>query len=151
MEEGYDHNYIAEACGMRPQNAKALMERLGAVPDDEVVTPAQQRETLNDLTERACLDLDDIDALLEIYSRDPTKYEVRIEKLYRLKKDFYTELANLWAIPSSIEAMKKGISSVSGDKVQINMSSIDYKKLDEAAAKAAKALDEARLDNGNRE
>jgi DNA repair ATPase RecN len=135
---------------MRPQNAKALMSRLGAVPDDEVVTPTQQRETLKDLTERACLDLDDIDALLEIYSQDPKKYEVRIEKLYRLKKDFYTELAHLWAIPSSIEATKKGISSISGDKVQVNLKNIDYRELDKAAAAAAKALDEDRLNDKHR-
>lgn len=151
MEEGYDHNYIGEACGMRPQNAKALMSRLGAVPDDEVVTPAQQRETLNDLTDRASLDLDEIDTLIEFYRENPDKYEVRLEKLYRLKKDFYTELACLWAIPSSIEATKKGLGSISGDKVQVNIDKIDYKKLDEAAAKAAKALDEARVSGEYRE
>ena len=107
----------------------------------------QQRETLNEVTDRVYIDLDDIDELLQTMKEDPAKFEIRIEKLYRLKLEFYNELANTWALPQSIIANKQNLSSISGDKVQVNIDKIDYKKLDEAARKAAKVLDEARLDN----
>lgn len=150
IDEGYDHNQIGDALGMRPQNVLQMMRRMEHVAEDEIVTSIQLRETLNELTDRAYLDLDSIDKLIEIYESDPAKYEVRLEKLYRLKKEFYIELANIWSIPSSIIANKQNISSISGDKVQVNYK-IDYKKIDEAARKAAKVLDEARLDNKEEE
>jgi hypothetical protein len=145
MDEGYDHNQIADALNMRPQNALAMMKRLDVIPDEEIVTPSQQRETLNDLTERLCLDLNDIDDFLEKLKEDPVNNRVGLEKFYKLKLEICTTVADFWAITQSIVASKQSISSISGDKVQVNIDKIDYKKLDDAARKAAKVLDEARL------
>lgn len=147
IDEGYDHNQIADALGMRSQNVLQMMRRMEAITEDEIVTSVQLRETLNEITDRAYLDLDAIDSLIEVLEQNPEKYEVRLEKLYRLKKEYYLDLANIWSIPPSIAASKQNLSSISGDKVQVNIDKIDYKKLDEAARKAAKVLDEARLDN----
>jgi hypothetical protein len=130
---------------MRPQNALAMMKRLDVIPDEEIVTPSQQRETLNDLTERLCLDLNDIDDFLEKLKEDPVNNRVGLEKFYKLKLEICTTVADFWAITQSIVASKQSISSISGDKVQVNIDKIDYKKLDDAARKAAKVLDEARL------
>jgi hypothetical protein len=146
IDEGYDHNQIADTLGMRPQNVLQMMRRMENIAEEEIITPRQQRETLNEVTDRVYIDLDEIDELLEVMKEDPAKFEVRIEKLYRLKLEFYNELANTWALPQSIVANKQNLSSISGDKVQVNIDKIDYKKLDEAARKAAKVLDEARLD-----
>lgn len=150
VDEGYDHNQIAEVLGMRPQNVLQMMRRLEQTADEEVVTPVQQRETLNEVTDRIYMDLDALDELITVLEKNPEKYEIRLEKLYRLKKEYYADLANIWAIPSSISSDRQTLSSVRGDKVQINLAKIDYKKLDEAAAEAAKALDEARLKDEHR-
>ena len=147
MDDGYDHNQIADALGMRSQNVLQMMRRMEVITEDEIVSPVQQRETLNELTDRVYLDLDRLDELIAEYEKNPDKFEIRIEKLYRLKKDFYDQLSNVWALPTSIMANKQNLSSISGDKVQVNIDKIDYKKLDEAARKAAKVLDEARLEN----
>jgi len=151
MDEGYDHNQIADTLNMRPQNVLQMMRRMEVIPEEEIVSPVQQRETLNELTDRMYSDLDSIDALLDIYEKDTAKYEVRIEKLYKLKMDFYGKLSDVWALPVSIVANKQNLSSISGDKVQVNINKLDYKKLDEAARKAAKVLDEARLINKEEE
>ena len=61
LDDGYDHNYIAEQMGMRPQNALALIRSLENTPEEEIVSNSRQRETLTTITEKVLDDLKDID------------------------------------------------------------------------------------------
>ena len=146
LDDGYDHNEIGRKLGMRPQNVLAIIRAMDAKDIGDIVTPSQQGDTLRDVTERILDDLDDIDALIKEHNTARIPNSTKLLKLYKLKKDYYDALINMWAVPQSIVGSRTGVSTISGDKVQINLAKIDYKKLDKVAAEAANILDEARLD-----
>ena len=146
VEDGYDHNEIGKKLGMRPQNVLAMMRSMNAKEDGDIVTPAQQGKTLRDVTDRILDDLYDLDAIIKEHNTARIPNSTKLLKLYKLKKEYYDVLVNMWAVPQSIVSSRTGISTISGDKVQVNLAKIDYRKLDEVAAEAANILDKARLD-----
>lgn len=145
VDEGHDHHYIADVVGMRPQNVLALPAYKAAhgesVKGFKIVSPRDQKLRLEEITERAANDLDDIDKLIKRLSSN-VKHALRVENLYKIKLQYYNAISEMWAITQSILGEGTGPSKT-GDKTQIN---INYKKIDEAANKAAEALDRARLD-----
>jgi hypothetical protein len=145
VDEGFDHHQIAEIVGMRPQNVLGLpayrVAQGEAVEGFKVVSPRDQKLRLEELTERAMIDLDKIDTLIKRLSTNPTKHALRMEKLYQIKLKYYTAISEMWAITQTILGEGTGPTKT-GDKTQIN---INYKKIDEAANKAAEVLDKARL------
>ena len=146
LDDGYDNNYIAEQMGMRPQNALALIRSLENTPEEEIVSNSRQRETLTTITEKVLDDLKDIDELIELFKEKPDKYEIRLEKLYRLKMDMYKEIIEAWAIPQSITSSKQGAATIKSKQMQLNVAEkIDFSKVDKAAAEAAKVLDKLRI------
>jgi hypothetical protein len=146
VDEGYDHKQIGKTLGMRPQNVLGLpaykVAHGESVKGFKVVTPREQKLRLEEITERASVDLDEIDKLIKRLSSNPTKHALRIEKLYKMKLEFYNAISDMWAVTQTILGEVSGPTKT-GDKIQVN---IDYKKIDEAANKAAEVLDRARLD-----
>jgi len=145
VDEGHNHHHIAEVMGMRPQNVLSLPAYKVAqgemVEGFKVVSPRDQKLLLEEITEKATIDLDKIDHIIKRLSSNPAKYALRIEKLYKMKLEYYTVISEMWAITQTI--LGEGSSPTkTGDKIQVN---IDYKKIDEAASKAAEVLDQARL------
>jgi len=131
----------------RPQNIKRIVDNFhkGAYSASEIVSAAEQKEKLEDTTSRIMEDLENLDTIIEQLADNPHENANRLQKFYKLKNDFYRNLVQMWSISDSITGNKAGpSSSISGDKVQVNFASIDYKKLHEAAKDATKALDEAR-------
>jgi hypothetical protein len=125
IQDGYDHKQVGKIVGMRPQNAKALMDRLrSSVSGENIVTPSQQRETLQEISEKLLNEVHRIDGVLAKleYSKETHK---KMLELIRLKKDCIVKLADIWAIPSSIEQAKNKPSSTTGDKTQINFGHLD--------------------------
>jgi hypothetical protein len=97
---------------------------------------------LEEITEKAVSDLEEIDSLIKRLGTNPTKHALRIEKLYKMKLEYYTVISEMWAITQTI--LGEGTSpKKTGDKIQVN---IDYKKIDEALGKATDVMNQARLD-----
>jgi hypothetical protein len=146
VDEGHDHHYIAEQMGMRPQNVLNLPAYKVAqgelVEGFKVVSPRDQKLLLEEITEKAVSDLEEIDSLIKRLGTNPTKHALRIEKLYKMKLEYYTVISEMWAITQTI--LGEGTSpKKTGDKIQVN---IDYKKIDEALGKATDVMNQARLD-----
>ena len=160
IEEGYDHKQIGRAIGMRAQNvlaSKAWKIAHGEWEGDAdllIVTPQAQRNMLEDVTARAMEDVDKISDIIDILERDPalvSNNAAEIRRLYSLKKEYYVEIANMWAIAQTIAGGASGPKTTTGDKTQVNIGKIDYKKVHEAGKKATEILDKARLDGLIRE
>lgn len=157
IEEGYDHKHIGKAVGMRAQNvlaSKAWKIAHGEWEGEKdllIVTPQAQRDMLEDVTARAIEDVDNIDKIIKILEKKPDDNAPEIRRLYALKKEFYVEVANMWAISQSISGASGGPSKKTGDKTQVNIGKIDYQKVHEAGKKATEVLDRARLDGLIRE
>jgi len=146
VDEGHDHHYIAEQMGMRPQNVLSLPAYKVAqgemVEGFKVVSPRDQKLLLEEITEKAITDLDEMDRLIKKLVTNPTKHALRIEKLYKMKLEYYAVISEMWAITQTI--LGEGTSTKkTGDKIQVN---IDYKKIDEALGKATDVMNQARLD-----
>ena len=176
LEEGYDHNYIANELGMRPQNVLAWIRRHDLkVHDDDnnspIVTPIQQRETLEETTEKIRSEIARIDDLLDEYydlqksvmKKKGGTYHRKIVELLRIKKDYLLELVNMWAIPSSIERGIKQVtpSPIKGRNIQINFGHLEneeekLKKVSEGIVNIIDAIrfgskDERAVDESTRE
>jgi hypothetical protein len=69
VDEGHDHHYIAEQMGMRPQNVLNLPAYKVAqgelVEGFKVVSPRDQKLLLEEITEKAVSDLEEIDSLIK--------------------------------------------------------------------------------------
>jgi hypothetical protein len=147
VDEGHDHHYIAEQMGMRPQNVLNLPAYKVAqgelIEGFKVVSPRDQKLLLEEITEKAILDLEEIDSLIKRLGTNPTKHALRIEKLYKMKLEYYAVISEMWAITQTILGEGTGGAKKTGDKIQVN---IDYKKIDEALGKATEVMNEARLD-----
>lgn len=153
---GRNHHQIAQMLedegypgSTRPQNIKRMIDNLdaGKYAPSEIVSPKEQKEKLEETTSRIIEDLENLDIIIEKLADDPYTNAAKLEKLYKLKNEFYKNLVQMWSISDSISGSKaKGPSSISGDKVQVNFANVDYKKLHEAAKDATRALDEARDD-----
>ncbi len=146
IQDGYDHKQVGKIVGMRPQNAKALMDKLRAsVSHEDIVTPSQQRETLKDISEKLLNEVYRIDGILAKleYGKDTHK---KITELIRLKKDCIVKLADIWAIPSSIEQSKGKPSSTTGDKIQMNFGHLESapKKVKQVTDEIVELIDENR-------
>lgn len=156
ISNGFSHHQIAKEVGMRPQNVlmcKAWKIAHGEWEGDlalDIVSPQDQRNMLEDVTARAIDDLDDLDQLINVLMSDPMNQAGEIRRIKSLKKEYYVEIANMWAIAQTI-AGGGGPTKTTGDKTQINIGQIDYQKVQEAGEKATKILDEARLDGLIRE
>jgi DNA-binding transcriptional MerR regulator len=138
-DEGY-------AGSTRPQNVKRIMDNMdkGAYASGDIVSPEEQKDKLMEITEMIEDDLIRIDAQIAILADNPHTNATKIEKLFKLKNELYKNVGTLWSLSESISGSKKGPSSISGDKVQVNFANMDYKKLHESAKEAIKSLDEAR-------
>jgi DNA-binding transcriptional MerR regulator len=151
-DEGRNHHQIAQMLedegypgSTRPQNIKRIVDNLdkGAYSTGQIVSPDEQKAILVDLTSRAEDDLDKIDAQIELLAESPQENATKIEKLFKLKNEFYKNIGVLWSVSESISGSKK-VPTISGDKVQVNFANMDYKRLHEAAKDATRALDKAR-------
>ena len=93
VDEGNDHHQIAEKLGMRSQNVLGLPAYKVAMGENvegfKVVSPRDQKLRLEEITDRATIDLDEIDKLIKRLGSNPTKHALRIEKLYKMKLDYY--------------------------------------------------------------
>jgi len=152
MEEGMNHHQIAqrfEADGIegstRPQNIKLIMDSIEASStkaESMVASPRQQSIMLAEVTVRITEDLRDIEEKIERLSKNLEDHALRVEKLYGLKLDYYKTLIDAWAIVEGIVGATVGGAKKTGDKTQINIDKIDYKKIDKMAASAAAMLEE---------
>jgi hypothetical protein len=152
MEAGHNHHQAAKIMeeegtpgSTRPQNIKRVMEKLkrGEYSPSEIVSPAEQREKLEETTERIFTDLDELDYIIKSLVDNPQDNAAKLEKFYKLKNELYKNLVSMWSISDSISGSSKQPSSIKGDKVQINYANVDRKLLAEAAKAGADKLNEA--------
>ena len=130
----------------RPQNIKRIVDNFdkGAYSAGQIVSPDEQKAKLEETTIRIEEDLENLDIIIENLADKPQENSARLEKLYKLKNEFYKNLVAMWSISETITGGSKGPSSISGDKVQVNFANIDYKKLHQDAKKALRDYDEER-------
>lgn len=149
---GSNHHQIAKMLedegypgSTRPQNIKRIIDNLdkGAYSTGQLVSAEEQKAKLNETTARIEEDLENLDIIIEKLADKPQENSARLEKLYKLKNEFYKNLVQMWSISDSITGGKQ-VSTIKGDKVQINYSPMDYKKLHDSAKLAIREMGEAR-------
>lgn len=153
MEKGYNHHQIAKTMeeegtpgSTRPQNIKRVMDKMkkGEYAPFEIVSPAEQREKLEETTARIFGDLDELDSIIKSLVDNPQGNAAKLEKFYKLKNELYKNLVSMWSISDSISSGgKQSTPSIKGDKIQINYDGLNTKLIEERAKQAAERLNEA--------
>lgn len=151
-QQGFDHNYISQEVGMRPQNVLGWLRKNAPVVTDsaqslDIVSPDKQREVLDEATEELTSDIKKLDNLIEFHYKrykelasletktpeDITNAEssfAKLTKLISMKNLHINSIVQHWGIQESItKAAKTAPSALSATNMQVNFEHIMEQKL----------------------
>ena len=151
-QQGFDHAYIAQELGMRPQNVLSWLRRNTALVATgtqslDIVSPDQQREVLEKTYDELTDDIQKMDELIEFhYNRynelmksDNEEIKIlesregnfgKLTKLLTMKNVCITSIIQHWGIPESItKSAKASPSSLSANNMQVNFEHITEQKI----------------------